>query len=199
MMNIVLATRNHNKVKELKELLSDLPVQVLCCTDFPGCPEVHEDGATLVENALKKARTVATCTGLPALADDSGLEVDALGGAPGVISSRYGGVEGDAQRNIARLLKELKGIPEKRRTARFRCVIAFVIPGTHEYTVEGVCHGRIIEAPRGTAGFGYDPVFLDEESGLTFAEMEAQQKNSISHRGKAMQELKKLLHHIIRQ
>lgn len=192
-MDIVLATRNANKVREFRELLQDMPLRVLCCSDFPGCPDVEEDGATFVENALKKARTVAAYTNRIALADDSGLEVDALGGAPGIFSSRYGGPECDAQKNIARLLKELDGVPDQRRGARFRCVIALVAPDGRERIVEGICRGKIVEEPRGEKGFGYDPVFLDEESGRTFAQMDSSLKNRISHRGRAMQELKKIL------
>lgn len=197
MMDIVLATRNANKVREFKELLQDMPFRVLCCSDFSGCPDVEEDGKTFVENALKKARTVAAYTNRIALADDSGLEVDALGGAPGIFSSRYGGDEQHAGKNIERLLKELDGVPESERGAQFRCVIALVAPDGRERVVEGICRGRIIEAPRGDKGFGYDPVFLDEESGLTFAQMDSSLKNRISHRGRAMQELKKIIHEFL--
>lgn len=192
-MEIVLATRNHNKLREFREMLQELQVRVRSCDDFPGCPDAVEDGNSFAENALKKARLVAAHTGRLTLADDSGLEVDMLGGAPGIYSARYGGVQGDDRSNIEKLLRELAGVPRARRTAQFRCVIAIVAPGGREETVEGVCRGVIIEQPRGTGGFGYDPVFLDEASGLTFAEMDAGHKNSISHRSRAVQELKKVL------
>ncbi len=192
-MEIVLATRNHNKLREFREMLQELQVRVRSCDDFPGCPDAVEDGNSFAENALKKARLVAAYTGRLTLADDSGLEVDVLGGAPGIYSARYGGVQGDDRSNIEKLLRELAGVPRARRTAQFRCVIAIVAPGGREDIVEGVCRGVIIEQPRGTGGFGYDPVFLDEASGRTFAEMDAGHKNSISHRSRAVQELKKVL------
>jgi len=192
-MDIVLATRNHDKLREFRELLQNMPVRVVCCEDFSGCPDVVEDGTTLAENALKKARAVASHTRRLTMADDSGLEVDALGGAPGIYSARYGGVQGDARSNIARLLRELDGVPYNRRGAQFRCVIALVAPDGRERIVEGICRGVIIASPRGANGFGYDPVFLDEASGLTLAEMDAALKNCISHRGKAAVELKKIL------
>lgn len=197
-MDIVLATRNHNKLREFRDILQGMPVRVLCCDDFPGCPEVEEDGMTFFENALKKAREVAAYTRHLTIADDSGLEVDALGGAPGIYSARYGGVQGDAARNITRLLRELDGVPREKRRAQFRCVIALVAPDGREQIVEGICRGVIIEAPRGANGFGYDPVFLDEASGLTFAEMDAALKNSISHRGRAADALKKILPSFLR-
>ncbi len=132
-----------------------------------------------------------------AVADDSGLEVDALGGAPGIYSSRYAGPEGDARKNIEKLLRDLETVPYPRRTARFRCVVAVVLPDGREHVIEGVCNGMIIDAPRGTRGFGYDPVFLDEALGLTFAEMDPAMKNSISHRGRAAAELKNILPSLI--
>ena len=192
-MEIVLATRNRNKLREFREMLQDLQVHVRSCDDFPDCPDALEDGNSFAENALKKARLVAAHAGLLAIADDSGLEVDALGGQPGIYSARYGGVQGDDLRNIKKLLHELDGVPRERRGAQFRCVIAIVAPEGREQIVEGLCRGVIIEQPRGTGGFGYDPVFLDEPSQLTFAEMDAGQKNSISHRARAVQKLKKIL------
>jgi len=192
-MEIVLATRNRNKLREFRAMLDDLQVHVRSCDDFPDCPDAVEDGNSFAENALKKARLVASYTGLLAIADDSGLEVDTLGGKPGIYSARYGGVQGDDRGNIEKLLHELDGVPRERRGAQFRCVIAIVAPGGREQIVEGVCRGVIIEQPRGTGGFGYDPVFLDVPSCLTFAEMDEGHKNSISHRSRAVQELKKAL------
>ena len=185
-MKLVLATRNPHKVLEIRELLSGLDVEVLSCGDFPDVPEVVEDGETLAENASKKARVVADATGLPALADDTGLEVEALGGEPGVFSARYAGPDATYDDNNRRLLSELDGIPHRDRRACFRCVVALAVPGGDVQLVEGRTCGTIIAEPRGAAGFGYDPVFLADGSERTYAEMATGEKHAVSHRGKAM-------------
>ncbi len=198
-MRLVLATRNEGKVKEIREALSGLEVDLLTLSDFPEVPEVHEDGATFSENAKKKALTVAKFTGLPALADDSGLEVDALGGMPGVRSARFAGEGADDDANNRKLLELLKGLPPERRTARFRCVLALAFPDGEVYTVEGTCEGLIAEEPAGEGGFGYDPLFLIPEEGRTFAQMTREEKNSLSHRGRALRKLREVLHQLIRR
>jgi len=195
-MRLVLATRNEGKAKEIREALSGLEVDLLTLSDFP---EVHEDGATFSENAKKKALTVAKFTGLPALADDSGLEVDALGGMPGVRSARFAGEGADDDANNRKLLELLKGLPPERRTARFRCVLALAFPDGEVYTVEGTCEGLIAEEPAGEGGFGYDPLFLIPEEGRTFAQMTREEKNSLSHRGRALRKLREVLHQLIRR
>lgn len=196
-MRLVLATRNEGKVKEIREALSGLEVDLLTLLDFPEVPEVHEDGATFSENAKKKALTVAKFTGLPALADDSGLEVDALGGMPGVRSARFAGEGADDDANNRKLLELLKGLPPERRTARFRCVLALAFPDGEVYTVEGTCEGLIAEEPAGDGGFGYDPLFLIPEEGRTFAQMTREEKNSLSHRGRALRKLREVLSRIL--
>ncbi len=190
---LVFATRNRDKVVELGHALAGLALDVRCAADFPGVPSVEESATTLRDNALLKARAVHEATGLLALADDTGLEVDALGGAPGVQSGRFAGPEQDYARNVEKLLREMEHIPESRRTACFRTSVALVFPGGHEEVVDGICHGRILTAPRGSGGFGYDPVFLVPELGKTFAEMTLSEKNAISHRGRAMRQVRQIL------
>lgn len=186
MKKIVLATRNQNKVEELQELLKDLDIRILSATDFPELKEVEEDGDTLEDNALKKAHYVAKITNLPALADDTGLEVDALDGRPGVYSARYAGENVTYQDNVKKLLYELKDVTDlERRNAQFRTVIAFV-NDNQEYLFEGGCKGKILDIQRGTGGFGYDPVFQPDGYDQTFAELSMEEKNKISHRGKAV-------------
>lgn len=192
-MNLVLATNNRDKVRELRHALDGLPVRILTCDDYPGLPEVVEDGATLEENSLKKARALCEATGLPAVADDTGLEVDALDGAPGVYSSRFAGPDVSYEENVRELLRRMKGVPKSKRTARFRCVIALVEPGGAEVLVDGVCEGTILDEPRGAGGFGYDPVFLIPSRGRTFAELSVEEKNEISHRGLAMARMRRVL------
>ena len=192
-MSIVLATRNANKLREFRQLLAGCGAEIISLEHFPGCPDVVEDGTSFAENALKKACSVADYTGRVAVADDSGLEVDALGGMPGIYSARYAGQPADDRKNIARLLKTLAGLPAQQRGAQFRCVIALAGPDGRRQVVEGSCRGIITEAPRGSSGFGYDPVFYDAASGLTFAEMAPEHKNRISHRARAIAELQKIL------
>ena len=192
MHKLVLATRNKGKLAEISALLRDLPVAVLSVFDFPEVPEVDENGATLEENALKKARTIFNATHLPALADDSGLEVFALGMKPGVLSARYAGEHVTYDDNNRKLLEELQGVPANERRAQFRCVAAFVAKDL-EKTAEGTCTGIIIDAPRGSGGFGFDPLFVPDGYDKTFAELPLEVKNSFSHRAKAFQQMKKLL------
>jgi len=183
-MTLVLATRNPGKISEIKALLPGM--RVVTAASFVGCPEPEETGRTFEENALIKARAVSRFTGRTALADDSGLEVDALDGAPGVRSARYAGTDATDQDNIRRLLDALDGISDADRTARFRCVVAVVVPDGRTWTVEGACEGRILQAPRGDAGFGYDPLFVPAGYENTFAELDAGVKNRISHRAQAL-------------
>jgi XTP/dITP diphosphohydrolase len=189
---IVLATGNRGKARELQSMLGADWVVVL--QSELGVESVEETGVTFAENALLKARHAAAVTGLPALADDSGLEVDALGGAPGVRSARYAGPTASDADNVDLLLAELAGVPAARRTARFRCVLALVRVAADPAPVlaEGCWEGRITEAPRGLTGFGYDPVFEDPETGLTAAELAPAAKNARSHRGQALRKLASL-------
>lgn len=188
---IVLATRNRHKLIELRRLLDAVGVELVGLDEAaPGSPELVEDAETFAGNARSKARQAAAVTGLTALADDSGLEVDALGGAPGVRSARFAGGHGDAKANTALLLERLRGVPDAARTARFRCVIALFDPATGEERLfEGACEGRIAHAERGHGGFGYDPVFFLPDRGLTVAELEDREKDAISHRGRAVARL----------
>jgi XTP/dITP diphosphohydrolase len=183
---IVLATSNTNKVKELRALLKDVAVDIRCLKDFGPIPEAVEDGATFEENAYKKARHYARILGLPALADDSGLSVDALDGAPGVYSARYSGEKAADWDNCEKLLREMEG--KTNRAARFECVLSLAVPHGPALTWEGRCEGRITERRQGEAGFGYDPVFFYEDFGRTFAEVSMEEKSQVSHRGKAMRE-----------
>ena len=184
-MQIILATHNRGKMEEMSAILGHLPVELLALDVFPEIGDIPETGNTLKENAFIKAETVHRLTGLPALADDTGLEVDALNGAPGIYSARYAGADATFDDNYQKILKELHGIPVEKRTARFRTVIAFVNGGEKEW-VEGVAEGRIIEDKRGIGGFGYDPIFYYPPLRKTFAELDSVEKNSISHRGKAL-------------
>ena len=185
-MKLVLATHNEHKVTELSRLLEDLDVEVLSFHDLPDIPDVVEDGETLEANAVKKASAISAATGLPALADDTGLEVEPLGGEPGVLSARYAGPGATYDDNNRKLLAALKGVPAERRRAVFRCVVAVAVPGGGVRTVEGRTAGTIIDAPRGHLGFGYDPIFIPDGNARTYAEMTQTEKNAISHRGRAM-------------
>lgn len=186
MDSIVVASRNEHKIEELKSTLAQLGIELKSALDFPQLSEVVEDKPTLEGNAVKKAKYVYEETSIPALADDTGLEVDALDGRPGVFSARYAGEKASYQKNTDKLLKELSGVESKDRGAQFRTVVAFV-SDDGIYTFEGVCRGEILKEPRGNKGFGYDPVFRPEEYEQTFAELDAGEKNRISHRGRAIQ------------
>ena len=190
MARIVLASRNKGKIRELHELLAEsgIAAEVLSLADFPELPEIEEDGATFQENAMKKATIVTAATGLITLADDSGLEVDVLGGQPGVMSARFAGSHGNDRANNALLLDRLQGVAESHRTARFRCAIAIAAPDGMIETCDGFCEGVIGFAPKGEGGFGYDPLFFIPEQGMTMAELPEGTKNRISHRAKAMQQ-----------
>ena len=190
---IVLATGNPGKVREIRRILGEFGVEVVPQTEM-GVDDADETGSSFVENALIKARHAAQLTGLPAIADDSGLVVDALDGRPGVYSARYSGADASDESNIDKLLEELRGVPDERRTAAFHCCAVYVSPDNSASLVaEGRWHGRIIEDRRGTGGFGYDPVFLDPECGRTAAELGPELKNARSHRGKALAALAEML------
>jgi len=185
-MKLVLATKNPNKVREISELLSSYEIKILSLDDFPGIQEIKEDGDSFRENAVKKASVVCEQTGLITLADDSGLEVDCLDGAPGVLSSRFAGEDKNDEANNKKLLELMSGVPAKLRTARFKCVMAVAVPDGWVYTAEGACEGIIAEEPRGHGGFGYDPLFYLPDYGRTMAELDLEIKNKISHRFRAL-------------
>jgi XTP/dITP diphosphohydrolase len=192
-MKILLASRNRDKGEEFRGLLRGLPVEILTLEAFPDVGPVEEDAPTLEGNALKKAREVFRQTGIPVLADDTGLEVPYLNDAPGVYSSRFAGPSATYADNVRKLLYLMRGVPSRRRGARFRAVLAF-IPTAGEYELaEGIVHGVILEAPRGTGGFGYDPVFLPRGHTRTYAEMDLEEKNRVSHRGRAMVQMEAIL------
>lgn len=185
---LVLATRNAGKTKEMQELLKDFPVEINNLDDFGPIPSVEEDGTTFDDNAYKKASFTAKVLGIPALADDSGLQVDALGGAPGIHSARYAGPNATDAENNAKLWQEMDG--QTNRTATFVCVISIAVPSGPALTYESECKGVIADAPEGKKGFGYDPLFYYPPLKKTFAQMTAEEKNRVSHRGKAFSELK---------
>lgn len=190
MLELIIASKNQGKIKEIIEILDLKDMRILTPDDFPDWPDVEETGTTFLDNALLKARALVQKYGKPAVADDSGLEVDALGGAPGVYSARYAGEDGNAQKNNDKLLRELTGVCDTRRTARFRCVAVLMTPDSWYTSAEGTLEGRIGFAPRGRDGFGYDPIFMPIGEMRTVAEMSAQEKNAISHRGQAFRKLK---------
>jgi XTP/dITP diphosphohydrolase len=184
---IVLATGNAGKLKEIREIFSAVKIDIVAQSDFDA-PEAVEDGLSFVENAIIKARSATEHTGLPALSDDSGIEVDALNGEPGIHSARYAG---DDESNIQRLLRELDGVPEGKRNARFQCVMVYLRHAKDPVPViaQGTWEGRILLAPQGHGGFGYDPVFYVQERGCSAAELSAEDKNALSHRGKALRKM----------
>ena len=190
---LLLATHNKHKAVEFQALLKDLGVEILTLDAFPQVGEIVEDADTIEGNAYKKAKEVFDKTGLPSMADDTGLEVFYLNKAPGVYSSRYAGTDASYADNCRKLLANMKGVAPRRRNAQFRCVLALVAPGINPIFAEGVCPGVITETPRGDAGFGYDPVFLPDGFQQTFAEMPLDVKNGISHRGKALEKMRELL------
>lgn len=190
---LVLATRNRHKVEELVALLGGLGIRIRSLDEFPDAPDVVEDGVTCEANAVKKARAIAEFTGLPAVADDTGLEVDALGGRPGVYAARYAGEGATYEDNCRKLLLELAGVPRERRTARFLTVAAIALPSDGVRVAQGLLDGVIAEEASGTLGFGYDPLFFVPELGKTLAQLSADHKNRISHRAKAFMQAKDLL------
>lgn len=188
---LVLATANPHKLLELTRILEagHVDVKLLSLAEFPGAPEVAETGATFAANALLKAHAIAEFTGLPAVADDSGLCVDALNGMPGVLSARWSGQHGDDEANLRLVLAQISEVPAERRGAQFVCAAALVLPTGREHVSEGMVSGSLIREPRGTNGFGYDPIFVPAGSVITTAEMESADKDAISHRGKALRGL----------
>src|SRR5690606_27259885 len=188
-VKVLLATRNADKLAELRRLLADGPVEVIGLAYVPEFPEAPETGATFAENALAKARDAAAATGLPSVADDSGLTVEALNGMPGVLSARWCGRHGDDRANLELLLGQLADVPDERRRAAFVCAAALVVPGGKETVVHGEWPGRIARAPRGTNGFGYDPIFIPDGEERTSAELSPEEKDAASHRGRAMRAL----------
>lgn len=197
-MLLVLATKNQGKIREIEKTL-DLPrLRVRSLQDFPDLPEVVEDGQTFLENAYKKARACSQATGQAALADDSGLEVDFLQGAPGIFSARFSGSGATDEANNQKLLSLLKGVPEGKRTARFVCQMVLYLPDRTWIHTEGFCPGRIASAPRGEHGFGYDPVFFLPEWGKTMAELPLEEKNRLSHRARALEKIRVHLWRILK-
>ncbi|MCD6586164.1 MAG: XTP/dITP diphosphatase [Desulfobacteraceae bacterium] len=187
-LTLVIATRNPGKTREIRDLLKDFPLTIKNLDDFGPIPEVVEDGDTFDDNAYKKSSFTARILGLPALSDDSGLCVDALDGAPGVYSARYAGENATDQENCEKLLKELAG--KQNRNASFKCVISIAVPTGAALTYEGSCDGVILESPRGSNGFGYDPVFFFPDFNQTFAQIPQEKKGRVSHRGKALKEFR---------
>ena len=196
-MKIVLATHNHDKEIELQHSLQGLGVEICSLSEYPDIGDIEETGTTLLENSLLKAHTVHDRTGLPAIADDTGLEVDALDGAPGVYSARFAGADATYEDNVNKLLSVMEGVSDDMRSARFRTVISFV-DEIQELWTEGFIEGRITEDPRGNMGFGYDPVFYVPRLEKTFAELSTADKNKISHRGLALQKLRKILINVLK-
>ncbi len=197
MKKLVLATGNRNKVSEMEALLKGLPVEILTVDHYPELVMPEEDQPTFAGNAAKKAEAVARQSGEIALADDSGLEVDALGGRPGIRSARYAGEDGNYAANNRLLLEELASFSPERRGARFVCAIAVTVPGDQTYIIEESCPGLIAESPQGNGGFGYDPLFIYEPAGVTFAQMTAEEKNAVSHRGRALRRTRTLLEQLL--
>ena len=198
-VRLLVATHNKGKLREYKALLQDLPVTLTYLDEVGIHEDVPETGKTFAENAIQKARAYAAMSGLLTLADDSGLEVDALGGAPGVHSVRYAGPGATDEDRIQKLLRELDGVPPDKRTARFRCVIAVATPEGQVYTADGAVEGVIIDTPRGSHGFGYDPVFFLPERGKTMAELPPEEKNRISHRARAAEAIKPVLKRLLEE
>lgn len=196
-MEILLATRNQKKLSELEALLADMPVEVLSLRDFPDAPEVEETGHTFAENAEIKARSAALATGRIALADDSGLEVDALDGQPGVRSNRFAGPDAADRDKCMLVLDLMKDVPDGKRSARFRAAVAVASPDGRVSIVEGMCGGVIAREPKGEGGFGYDPIFYLPDMGRTMAELSPDEKNLISHRAKALSAARSVLLEIL--
>ena len=190
---MIVATRNQGKIREIREALKGLGLRIYALSDFPDVPEIEEDGKSFIENALKKARFYSKVFGKLTLADDSGLEVDGLKGMPGIYSARYSGERASSLENNQKLLKEMEGIPLSKRGARFKCIMAVVSPNGKEAMTEGSCKGRIGMREKGRRGFGYDPLFILQKYGKTMAELSLKEKNRISHRGKALRKINKII------
>jgi XTP/dITP diphosphohydrolase len=195
---VIIATRNKGKIREIREALKGLGLRIHALSDFSGVPEIEEDGKSFTENALKKARFYSKYFGKLTIADDSGLEVDSLDGLPGIYSARYAGEGASSQENNRRLLREMQGLPISKRGARFQCILAVASPDGKEITVEGSCKGRIGFKEKGRRGFGYDPLFILPTRGKMMAELSLEEKNKISHRGKALRKLRKRIAELIR-
>jgi XTP/dITP diphosphohydrolase len=195
-MKLVLATHNKDKITEIKALLQNLPIKILTFSDFDHFPDVVEDRDTLEGNAEKKAREIYDITGIPAIADDTGLFVEALDGEPGVFSSRYAGENVTYEDNRKKLLSEMRDIPAEKRDAAFKTVIVLIVNEKEKFVVEGRCEGHIGFEEKGTMGFGYDHIFYVHDSGKSFAEITVEEKNKISHRGRALQKIKEILKEI---
>ena len=198
-MRLLVATRNRNKLKEIRDILADLSLDIVCAADMPHLPEVHEDGQTIRDNAIKKAVETAKMARLLTLADDTGLEVDALNGEPGVLSARFAGPHANYHENNVKLLGLLEGVALEKRTARFRCVAAIADESGLIDTVEGICNGAIVPEERGGGGFGYDPLFIADGQVKTFGELSPDVKNRISHRAKALQKAWAVLSRYLRE
>lgn len=197
MNEVIIATKNPGKAREFEHIFAPRKIAVKTLLDFPEIPEVEETGLTFEENATLKAVAVSQALNKMVIGDDSGLMVDALEGRPGIYSARYAGEPKNDQNNTNKVLSELTGVPEAERTARFYCALAVAVPGQETFTVSGTCEGRILEAPRGTNGFGYDPVFYVPDKGCAMAELSADEKNRISHRANALKKLDNLLDSIL--
>ncbi|HSU79413.1 MAG TPA: XTP/dITP diphosphatase [Candidatus Angelobacter sp.] len=198
MKKLLIATTNQGKLREFNQLFKEFSLEIMSLQDFPTAPDVEETGTTFSENARLKAETLAALTQLPTLADDSGLMVDALEGAPGVYSARYAGEAKNDQANIEKVLHEMKDVPDEARTASFVCVLALAIPGKATRYLEGKLPGVITKEPIGDHGFGYDPIFYVPDLNNTLAELSSEQKNAISHRAKAMEHLRAMWQEIER-
>ena len=200
MIELLVGTTNRGKLDEVQDYLKELPLKTLALPSLGTWPAVVEDGVTYEDNALKKARTLAEYSGYLTLADDSGLEVDALNGAPGIYSARYCGEQGNDEKNNEKLLEELKRVAEEKRAARFVCVLALCAPKSHgakEWTVRESCEGRVAFSPKGQNGFGYDPIFFYPQLGKTFGEIDRETKATVSHRGKALRKLAEFLPFVV--
>jgi XTP/dITP diphosphohydrolase len=192
---LAIASRNPHKLREIRRICPDWPVRWLSADDpeAPAWPDVEEHGGSYLQNAFLKAHAVAQMLGVPAVADDSGIEVDALGGGPGPRSARYSGEDATDERNLRELIRAVAGVPAGGRTARYRCVAAVAWPEGRELHAEGSCEGTLVAKPRGSGGFGYDPIFVPEGWDVTMAELTDEQKDRISHRGRAFRALRELL------
>ncbi|MBT2735808.1 XTP/dITP diphosphatase [Bacillus sp. ISL-7] len=197
MKEVIIATKNPGKAREFEHIFASRGIEVRTLLDFPEIPDVDETGTTFEENAILKAEAVSQALGKMVIGDDSGLMVDALEGRPGIYSARYAGEPKNDQNNTDKVLSELKGLPDEKRSARFYCALAVSVPGQESITVSGTCEGRILEEQRGTNGFGYDPVFYVPEKGLAMAELSSEEKNKISHRANALKKLDVVLDSIL--